>query len=80
MMTGQTEPRQMYRYQITEKQVTQGHNIIGHGWAAASNPHPHPMPTPHQLTYHKLVIQGLHLVSGTRCPALKAGLRPEGLI
>ena len=53
---------------VTYKQVTRGHNIVADGWAGASNPHPHPMPPP-PTHIPKLVIQGSHMVSGTRCPA-----------
>ena len=45
-----------------------GHNIVADGWAGASNPHPYPNPPP-TLKHTQLVIQGSHMVSGTRCPA-----------
>ena len=33
------------------EQVTRGHNIVGDGWAGASNPQPHPNPTVSKYTF-----------------------------
>ena len=50
------------------EQVTRCHIIVEDGWAGASNPHPHLNPPP-TLKHRQQVIQGSHMVSGTRCPA-----------
>ena len=46
-----------FRWTVTAKQGTRGHNIISDGWAGAANPHPHqtlhPTPLPKQTHTQK---------------------------